>query len=94
MELFRSGGGGVIPAATTVPVLPKRLAARAPAPSAESIISCQPVSIASISSDMNARPTMAIEATAQLVRTRCGTQPRRMTVRRALVHLAGSFRAA
>ena len=59
MELFLSGGGGVIPAATVWPVLPKRLAALAPAPSAESIINCQPVSIVSISNDMNARPTSA-----------------------------------
>ena len=59
MELFLSGGAGVIPAATVWPVLPKRLAALAPAPSAESIISCQPVSIVSISNDMNARPTSA-----------------------------------
>jgi hypothetical protein len=49
----------VIPAATVWPVVPKRLAALAPAPSAESIISCQPVSIVSIISDMNARPTSA-----------------------------------
>ena len=59
MEVFLSGGGGVIPAATAVPVLPKRLAALAPAPSADSIINCQPVSIASISRDMNTEATMA-----------------------------------
>ena len=59
IELSLSGAAGVIPAATVWPVLPKRLAALAPATSAESIINCQPVSIASIASDMNARPTSA-----------------------------------
>lgn len=59
IEVFLSGGGGVIPAATTVPVLPNRLAALAPTPSAGSINNCQPVSIASSSSDTKARATRA-----------------------------------
>ena len=70
-----------MPAATVVPVLPKRLAALAPAPSAESIINCQPVSIASSSNDMNARPTIA---------NSIATAP---DVFRAL-HLADTFSAA
>ena len=59
MDVFLSGGGGVIPAAIVVPVLPNRLAALAPAPSADSITNCHPVSIASMSSDTNTEATMA-----------------------------------
>ena len=59
IELSLSGGGGVIPAATVVPVLPMRLAAIAPVLVADSISNCQPVSIVSSINDMNAKLTNA-----------------------------------
>src|SRR5579863_5469938 len=59
MDVFLSVGAGVILCATVAPVVPKRLAALAPIPNAESITICQPTSMASSSRPTNASPITA-----------------------------------